>query len=81
METPLAVANYFIKKSQDDGIAVTPMQLVKLVYIAHGWHLGLHHSQLLTESIQAWKYGPVIPSVTMLSESMAMSLYLLLPIL
>lgn len=39
------------------------MKLVKLVYIAHGWHLGLTGEPLLTEPIQAWKYGPVLESI------------------
>ena len=43
--------------------ALTPMQLLKLVYISHGWMLGLHGRPLLTESVEAWTYGPVVPSV------------------
>ena len=39
------------------------MKLLKLVYIAHGWHLGLLKTPLINEPAQAWKYGPVIPSL------------------
>lgn len=63
METPVAVANFFLRKSFETGVPVTPMKLVKLVYIAHGWHLGIKSEPLLSEVTQAWKYGPVIPSV------------------
>ena len=63
MEYSLSVANFFIKKSLESGIAVTPMKLVKLVYIAHGWHLGVTGYALLNEEAQAWKYGPVLASV------------------
>jgi uncharacterized phage-associated protein len=63
MQDPLSIANYFINKSFSQGVAVTPMKLVKLVYIAHGWHLGITKEPLLTEVAEAWKYGPVIPSV------------------
>ncbi|OJW78660.1 MAG: hypothetical protein BGO69_01375 [Bacteroidetes bacterium 46-16] len=63
MESPIAVANYFIQKAQDSGKALSPMKLVKLVYIAHGWYLALTGKQLLMESVEAWKYGPVIPSI------------------
>jgi len=63
MENPLAIANYFIKKSLDTGEPITPMKLVKLVYLAHGWYLGLTGEPLISEGTQAWKYGPVIPSV------------------
>jgi uncharacterized phage-associated protein len=63
MESPLAVANYFIQKSFETGVVLTPMKLVKLVYIAHGWYLGLTGEPLLSEQVQAWQYGPVVKSV------------------
>lgn len=63
MEHPIAIANYFIKKSFEDGTGLTPMKLLKLVYIAHGWHLGLAGEPLIGERVEAWKYGPVVPSV------------------
>lgn len=59
----ISVANFFIGKAQEEGRRITPMQVLKLVYIAHGWHLGLYGTPLIGESAQAWKYGPVIPSV------------------
>lgn len=42
---------------------MTPMKLIKLVYIAHGWMLGLYGRPLISEDVEAWKYGPVIPEV------------------
>jgi uncharacterized phage-associated protein len=64
MQNSIAVANYFIKKSLNDGTEVTPMKLVKLVYIAHGWHLALNNGEpLLPEAVEAWKYGPVVPKI------------------
>lgn len=57
------IANFFIKKSHASGIELTPMKLLKLCYIAHGWHLGLYQDELLNEVIRAWKYGPVINSI------------------
>lgn len=39
------------------------MKVIKLTYIAHGWHLGLRQRPLINEQVQAWKYGPVINSV------------------
>ncbi|WNL39302.1 DUF4065 domain-containing protein [Halomonas sp. PAMB 3232] len=63
MASPEAVANYFLAKSFDEGIALTPMQLLKLVYIAHGWHLGYFDQNLIDGAVEAWRYGPVIPSV------------------
>jgi len=58
-----AVANYFIQKSFDTGIPLSQMKLLKLVYIAHGWHRGLYDSNLINDCVQAWKYGPVIPDL------------------
>jgi uncharacterized phage-associated protein len=58
-----AVANEFIRLAQADGRALTPLQLIKLVYIAHGWMLALHQRPLIGDRIEAWKYGPVIPSL------------------
>lgn len=39
------------------------MKLIKIVYIAHGWHLALIDSPLIHDTVQAWKYGPVIESL------------------
>lgn len=58
-----SVANYFLDRASQEGRAVTPMQLLKLVYIAHGWHLGYLGEPLIDEEVQAWKYGPVIHSL------------------
>lgn len=63
METPLAVANFFIKQAIKEGNEITQLQLLKLVYIAHGWYLGMNGEPLLSEGVQAWKYGPVVPEI------------------
>src|SRR5438105_2506122 len=62
-QSPFAIANYFIQKSAEDKIPLTPMKLIKLVYIAHGWYLGLANKPLIREPVEAWKYGPVIESL------------------
>ena len=41
----------------------TPMHVLKLVYISHGWTLGLYGRSLINEPAEAWRYGPVVPSV------------------
>jgi len=58
-----AVANYFLELANIEGAAISPMKLQKLLYLAHGWSLALANEPLLDKDIQAWKYGPVIPSV------------------
>ncbi|HBN9709425.1 DUF4065 domain-containing protein [Pseudomonas aeruginosa] len=58
-----AVANYFIQKSFDKGVPLTQMKLLKLVYIAHGWHRAYFSKNLINDAVEAWKYGPVIPDL------------------
>lgn len=58
-----SVANYFLEKAwQSDG-GVDPMKLQKLVYFAHGWNLGLFGEALIDEQVEAWPFGPVVPSL------------------
>lgn len=59
----LAVADYLLKQAKSFGNTLTPMQLIKLSYIAHGWMLGKYGASLLDEPVEAWQYGPVIPSI------------------
>ena len=62
----LSVANYFIELAQKEGKPIHLLGLVKRVYIAHGFALALLHRGLLDprfDKVEAWKYGPVIPSV------------------
>jgi uncharacterized phage-associated protein len=58
-----AVANYILDLATVDGEAVSPMKLQKLIYYAHGWHLALTGEPLITDEIEAWGYGPVVPSI------------------
>ena len=62
------VANEFLRLAQERRTALTPLQLMKLVYIAHGWMLGLRHRPLITNRIEAWRYGPVIPDLYSLTK-------------
>ena len=45
------------------GIDTTPMHVLKLVYLCHGWMLGIHGAPLITEPVEAWTYGPVVPTL------------------
>ncbi|HEX4008059.1 MAG TPA: type II toxin-antitoxin system antitoxin SocA domain-containing protein [Acidobacteriaceae bacterium] len=58
-----AVANEFLRLSTGEGKEMTPLKLQKLVYFAHGWYLALTGSALISEPVQAWRYGPVISSL------------------
>jgi uncharacterized phage-associated protein len=59
----LAVANFFVEKSLATGVELTPMKVIKMVYIAHGWNLAFDRGLLISEAVEAWKFGPVVPSV------------------
>jgi uncharacterized phage-associated protein len=59
----ITVANRLIDNARADRRDLTPMQILKLVYLAHGWMLGLYGRPLIRDEIQAWQYGPVIPKL------------------
>ena len=39
------------------------MRLLKLAYMAHGWTLAIFDEPLINEYVQAWQYGPVVPTI------------------
>ncbi|AUR12464.1 putative phage-associated protein [Phaeobacter inhibens] len=57
------VADDILKIAKRRGMPLTPMQLMKLVYISYGWYLAMHNDKLFNDRIEAWKYGPVIPNL------------------
>lgn len=63
MVKSLSIANYFIKKAMQTAAELTPMKLIKLVYIANGWYLAIKKEPLIDENVEAWKFGPVVPTV------------------
>lgn len=63
MYSSITIANYFLRESWKSEVEITPMKLLKLVYIAHGWYLGLTDKRLIYDPICAWPYGPVIPEL------------------
>ena len=60
MHSSLVIAEYLRRKGDGVDAPLTPMQLIKLVYLCHGWMLGLHGRRLINEDVEAWRYGPVI---------------------
>ena len=60
MYSSLLVADYLINNGDEK---LTPLQVIKLTYISHGYTLALLRRPLVPEEIEAWRYGPVIPSI------------------
>lgn len=58
-----AVANYFLDLAKKDGTSITPMKLQKLIFFAHGWHLALAGEPLIADQVEAWQFGPVVPTI------------------
>jgi len=56
---PIIVSNYILWKRRERD--TTNLDVIKLVYLSHGWYLGIYGVPLIAEPIEAWPYGPVIP--------------------
>lgn len=66
MKDAIALANWFVEKAKEDQTDITLLKLLKLVYIAHGYLLALLDKSFINpifDKVEAWKFGPVIPSV------------------
>lgn len=64
MGTASSVANEFINLAKEYDKDLTNMKLVKLMYIAQGLSLALLERPIFKDdNIEAWKYGPVVPSI------------------
>lgn len=63
LHSPAAVANKFIHLATQRGDTLSPLQVIKLVYLAHGFMLGLYGRALVNEEAEAWTYGPVFRSL------------------
>lgn len=61
------IARKLIFMAQNDepngGERLTNLKLQKLLYYQQGFHLVFFGTPLFSDSVEAWMYGPVIPSV------------------
>ncbi len=55
------IAEYILWVRQDQ--KTTPMHILKLVYLCHGWYLGWTGKPLIKDRVEAWLYRPVIPAL------------------
>ena len=54
------VANALLDLADAQGIALSNMQVQKLVYLTHGWHHVARGEGLVRNDFEAWEYGPVV---------------------
>ncbi len=57
------IANRLISLVNQRGQSMSIMRLLKLAYMVHGWTLAIIDKPLVNDYVQAWRYGPVIPSI------------------
>jgi uncharacterized phage-associated protein len=59
MYDPRTIANAIFDVGAERGLTFSHLQIQKLVYLAHGYHLRTTKKSLLTEQLEAWDLGPV----------------------
>lgn len=60
---PKAMANLFLDWFEGRHQPVTPLKLQKMLYFCHADFLQRTGGALISEEFEAWRYGPVLPSV------------------
>ena len=59
----IAVANFFIEKSQKTKVSVSNMHLQKMIFFAHAAFFKENGKPLFSDPVFAWQHGPVVESV------------------
>ncbi len=61
----LDIANKLLSHAANNGEGelMSNMKLQKMLYYQQGFHLAYFKTPLFDENIEAWMYGPVVPSV------------------
>ena len=58
------IAKKIIAQAQPDfGDVITNLKLQKLLYYMQGFYLAIFEEPLFDDEIEAWMYGPVVPSI------------------
>lgn len=55
-----AIANEYLDLAKVENRFLTTMEVIKLVYIDHGWNLAFTGNSMIRENVEAWRHGPVI---------------------
>ena len=56
-------ANTMLAAAEERGLALDPLKLQKLLYLTNGYYLAMSGERWISDSFEAWKYGPVIPGL------------------
>jgi uncharacterized phage-associated protein len=58
------LGNRFVYLGRKHDYRLTSVGLQKFIFLAHGWHMGLHgiENRLLDDRVEVWRLGPVAPS-------------------
>ncbi|QFY59873.1 DUF4065 domain-containing protein [Rhizobium grahamii] len=59
-EDARAIANFLLSLAWSRGLEVSHLQLQKILFFAHAWHLGKYGEPLIGQPFEAWQYGPVV---------------------
>lgn len=60
----LQVCKYLLNIAYQNGDLITNLKMQKLLYYAQAWYMVNNKGRrLFSDEIQAWKYGPVVPTV------------------
>lgn len=60
---PMYIADYIIKFCTENSLSLNNLKLQKIMYYLQAQSLVESGAPLFDESLQKWKYGPVVPSV------------------
>ena len=65
MATTIDVIRYLLRlaSKDDENEPITPLRLYKLLYYCQGWYLAWYGKPLFQDRIEAWRDGPVVPSI------------------
>ncbi len=59
----LSVYSAAQRLAEKSGWSLSNLEIQKLLYLAHMFHMGEHEEPLVNEHFEAWDYGPVQPDL------------------
>ena len=63
MHDARAITNFILDYCEFRQRSITQLQLHKILYFCHVWHLVETGRPLVKQSFEAWEYGPVLPFI------------------